>query len=107
MVSACLSRPTELRDTCFENASVSPVCVGAQAGEIAAKRSRFAPMIPRGEEGPAFLGPEIIDRGCLDNFDMQLGSVLELGPLSSDRRHSLSTALDRCNQMAPSDLYRP
>jgi hypothetical protein len=107
MVRACLSRPTESRDVCFESASVSPVCIGSQVGEIAAKRSHFAPMVSRDEEGPAFLGPEIVDRGCLENFDIQLGATLEMGPLTSERRDTLSSQLDRCNQMAPPDLYRP
>ncbi len=107
MVRACLSRPTETRDVCFESASVSPSCVGSQIGEIAAKRSHFAPMISGGDEGPAFLGPEIVDRGCLENFDTSLGSTLEMGQLTSERKNSLSSQLDRCNQMAPSDLYRP
>lgn len=107
MVRACLTRPAESRDVCFESASVSPVCIGSEVGEIAAKRSHFAPMIPPGEEGPAFLGPEMVDRGCLENFDVQLGTTLEMGPLTSERRDSLSSQLDRCNQMAPSDLYRP
>ena len=92
---------------CFESASVSPTCVGSQVGEIATKRSRFSPMMPQGEEGPAFLGPEIVDRGCLESFDVQLGASLEMGPLTSKRRDSLSSQLDRCNQMAPPDLYRP
>lgn len=107
MVRACLSRPADTRDVCFESASVAPACVGSQVGEIAAKRSHFAPMIPGGDEGPAFLGPEIVDRGCLENFDLQLGTTLEMGELTSERKRSLSSQLDRCNQMAPSDLYRP
>jgi|GEM_PF-1578927 hypothetical protein len=107
MVRACLSRPTESRDVCFESASVSPTCIGSQVGEIAAKRSHFAPMMPQGEEGPAFLGPEIVDRGCLGKFDAQLGSTLEIGPLTREQKDSLSSQLDRCNQMAPSELYRP
>ncbi len=107
MMKACLSRPMESRDVCFESASVSPVCIGSKSGEIASKRAHFAPMIPQGEEGPAFLGPEVVDRGCLENFDTQLGTTLERGPLTSERRDSLSSQLDRCNQMAPSDLYRP
>ena len=107
MVKACLSRPTETRDVCFESASVAPACVGSQVGEIAAKRSHFAPMNPGLDEGPAFLGPEVVDRGCLENFDVALGATLEMGPLTTERRKSLSSQLDRCNQMAPSDLYRP
>jgi hypothetical protein len=107
MVRACLSRPTETRDVCFESASVSPSCVGSQTGELASKRSHFAPMIPGGDEGPAFLGPEIVDRGCLENFDTSFGTTLEMGQLTSERKRSLSSQLDRCNQMAPSDLYRP
>jgi hypothetical protein len=107
MVRACLSRATESRDVCFESASVSPVCIGSQVGDIAAKRSHFAPMVSRDEEGPAFLGPQVVDRECLENFDVQLGATLEIGPLTSERRDSLNAQLDRCNQMAPPDLYRP
>jgi hypothetical protein len=107
MVRACLSRPTETRDVCFESASVAPACIGSQVGEIAAQRSHFAPMNPGEDEGPAFLGPEVVDRGCLENFDGALGSTLEMGPLTTERRKSLSSQLDRCNQMAPTDLYRP
>jgi hypothetical protein len=107
LVRACLSRPAESRDVCFESASVSPLCVGSQAGEIAAQRSHFAPMAPKEEEGPAFLGPEVIDRGCLESFDRQLGAMLELGPLNSDGRRILSSQLNRCTQIAPQDLFRP
>ena len=107
MVKACLSRQSESRDVCFESASVSPVCIGSEVGELSAKRSHFAPMIPREAEGPAFLGPEIVDRGCLENFDRQLEITLGMGPLTSELRDSLSSQLDRCNQIAPSDLYRP
>lgn len=107
MVRACLSRPTQSRDACFESASVSPLCIGSHVGEIAGKRSHFAPMVSRDEEGPAFLGPEIVERGCLDDFDVQLGAILEMGYLTSERKDSLSSQLDRCNQIAPLDLYRP
>jgi hypothetical protein len=107
MVRACLSRPTETRDLCFEGASVAPTCVGSLVGEISAKRSHFAPMIAPREEGPAFLGPQIVDRGCLENFDIQLGTTLESGALTSERKNALSSQLDRCTQIAPPDLYRP
>jgi hypothetical protein len=107
MVRACLSRPTDTRDVCFESASVAPVCVGSHAGEIASKRSHFAPTFSGGDEGPAFLGPEIVDRGCLEKFDQQLGATLEIGDLTSERAKSLLSQLQRCNQMAPSNLYRP
>jgi hypothetical protein len=108
LVRGCLSRPTETRDICFESSSASPACIGSQIGEIAAKRSHFAPMMPRDEDGgPAFLGPQAVDRTCLENFDRQLELILDMGPLTSERRRTLSSQLDRCNQMAPSDLYRP
>jgi hypothetical protein len=108
LVRGCLSRPSETRDICFESSSASPACIGSQIGEIAAKRSHFAPMLPRGEnEGPAFLGPQVVDRTCLENFDRQLELTLDMGPLTSERRRTLSSQLDRCNQMAPSDLFRP
>jgi len=107
MVRACLSRASESRDVCFESASVSPACIGSEVGELSAKRSHFAPMLPPEEQGPAFLGPEIVDRGCLENFDRQLEITLGMGPLTSELRDSLSSQLDRCNQVAPSDLYRP
>ena len=108
LVRGCLSRPTETRDVCFESSSASPACIGSQIGEITAKRSHFSPMLPRGEdEGPAFLGPQVVDRTCLENFDRQLELTLDMGPLTSEKRRTLSSQLDRCNQMAPSELYRP
>lgn len=108
MVRGCLTRPTTARDECFEGASASPVCIGSNVGEVASKRSRFAPMIPgKEDEGPAFLGPQVVDRTCLENFDTQLGITLDLGQLSTAKRSSLSSQLDRCNQMAPTDLFRP
>ena len=108
LVRGCLSRPTETRDVCFESSSASPSCIGSQIGELAAKRSHFAPMLPRSaDEGPAFLGPQVVDRTCLENFDRQLELTLDMGPLTTERRRTLSSQLDRCNQMAPSDLFRP
>lgn len=108
MVRGCLSRPTNTRDICFESASASPSCVGSLVGEIAAKRSHFTPLLPEDEEqGPAFLGPQTVDRSCLETFDRELGIALDLGQLTAERRRTLSSQLDRCSQMAPSDLYRP
>lgn len=108
LVRGCLSRPTETRDVCFESSSAAPSCIGSQVGELAAKRAHFAPMIPRSEdEGPAFLGPQVVDEACLESFDRQLEVALDMGPLSAERRRTLSSQLDRCNQMAPSDLFRP
>lgn len=108
LVRGCLSRPTETRDVCFESSSASPSCIGSLIGELAAKRSHFAPMLPRGEdEGPAFLGPQVVDGACLESFDRQLEMALDMGPLTAERRRTLSSQLDRCNQIAPSDLYRP
>ena len=108
MVRGCLSRPTNTRDVCFESASASPACIGSLIGEIAAKRSHFAPLLPGGEgQGPAFLGPQAVDRSCLETFDRQLEIALDLGPLTAEQRRTLSSQLDRCSQMAPSDLYRP
>ena len=108
LVRGCLSRPTETRDVCFESSSASPSCIGSQIGELAAKRSHFAPMLPRSaDEGPAFLGPQVVDEACLESFDRQLEVALDMGPLTAERRRTLSAQLDRCNQIAPSDLYRP
>lgn len=108
LVRGCLSRPTETRDICFESSSASPSCIGSQVGELAAKRSHFAPMRPRSEdEGPAFLGPQVVDGTCLESFDRQLEVALDMGPLTAEQRRTLSSQLDRCNQIAPSDLFRP
>lgn len=108
LVRGCLSRPTNTRDVCFESASASPSCIGSLIGEIAAKRSHFAPLLPEQEEqGPAFLGPQVVDRSCLETFDRQFEITLDQGPLTAEQRRTLSSQLDRCSQIAPSDLYRP
>lgn len=108
MVRGCLSRPSNTRDVCFESASATPACIGSLVGEIAAKRSHFAPLSPGSEdEGPAFLGPQVVDKACIESFDQQLELALDQGPLNTEKRRTLSSQLDRCTQMAPSDLYRP
>ena len=108
MVRGCLSRPTNTRDVCFESASAAPACIGSLIGEITSKRSHFAPVAPGDEdEGPAFLGPRMVDRSCLESFDRQLELALDLGPLTAEQRRTLSSQLDRCGQEAPSNLYRP
>jgi len=108
LIRGCLSRPTSTRDVCFESASSAPACIGSLTGEIAAKRSHFAPVLPEGgDAGPGFLGPQVVDRTCLESFDRQLELALDLGPLNAEQRRTLSSKLDRCTQVAPSDLYRP
>ena len=108
LIRGCLTRSTTSRDLCFQSAAASPLCIGSAIGDIASQRARFSPFISEGEdEGPAFLGPQVSDRSCLDNFDLHLGITLDLGPLTPEKRESLSSQLERCSQPAPSDLYRP
>jgi hypothetical protein len=47
-------------------------------------------------DGPAFLGPQIVDQRCLAQFDTTWSAALVNGVASQESLSSLSAALDQC-----------
>ncbi|MEY4668834.1 MAG: hypothetical protein RL518_1533 [Pseudomonadota bacterium] len=98
LVTACFVSSPEDRDTCIQTASAASVCETSTIHTLVAKRAQFATIKQLPLEGPAFLGPQIVDRRCLEHFDTTWSAALVKGSLSQKSVTSLSAALDECAQ---------
>lgn len=107
LTRGCLARQDTKRDLCLGNTSNAPSCIGSKLGELVTSRAELAPNTAGEDEGPAFLGPRIANRRCLEAFDKHLASALEQSPLTPESIKHLSATLGRCTEEAPSNLYQP
>lgn len=108
MARGCLTRSKSAKDECFRTLSSSPLCVGSEIGELITKRARVSSAYPDSEDaGPGFLGPQILDRPCVDAFDARLRMSMMTGAPASSEMTSLSRFLERCVQPPSPNLYRP
>jgi len=100
----CLTRSGTARETCLSRI----VCSQATFGSLLSKRTQFAPSKAQESlEGPAFLGPQIIDRRCVANFDSALSAALIKGPISAEGVEALNVSLDQCLRSYAPDITRP
>jgi hypothetical protein len=104
----CLTYTGTELESCLHRASSSSNCKGTPLGEVITKRSQLSPGPSSNTiEGPAFLGPQIIDKKCISNFDTELSAGLIKGTLSSDNLEALSISLDQCTRSYAPDITRP
>lgn len=101
LIQDCFAAAAEQRDTCLQTVATNVSCTSSDVGALVTKRAQFSTMKLVPDQGPAFLGPQIIDRRCVTNFDSTWSAALVKGPLSKERLASLSAALDEC---AASDI---
>jgi hypothetical protein len=100
----CLTRSGTARETCLNRIA----CSQATFGSLLSKRTQLAPSTAQDNlEGPAFLGPQIIDRRCVANFDSALSAALIKGPISAEGVEALSVSLDQCLRSYAPDITRP
>jgi hypothetical protein len=97
LIKDCFASATDQRDTCLQTVATDPSCTSSDSGALVTKRSQFSSMkqLPQ-EQGPAFLGPQIINRRCVTNFDTAWSAALVKGSLSKETLASLTAALDEC-----------
>lgn len=104
----CLVSASEQRDSCLQTVAASSACASSSLGALVAKRAQFTGVQLSAEEhGPAFLGPQIINRRCVDNFDTAWSASLVKGPLSQETITRLSKSLDECAPADSTTLPRP
>ena len=107
-VRECVIRAKDSQDRCFLEASTNPVCANNPLATLSAKRWAMTPSRPSGlEAAPAFLGPQLIDQACLENFDLELSSTLLRGEPSSDTVKQLEAKLLGCKRTVPNNIFRP
>lgn len=96
-IKDCFVSANDQRDSCLQTVATHATCTGSELGTLVTKRSQF-PSIKQNiqDQGPAFLGPQILDRRCVANFDTAWSAALVKGSLSTETVTSLTAALDEC-----------
>ena len=96
LITTCFVASPADRDECIQTASATSTCETSALHPLISKRAQFATIKDFPQEGPAFLGPQIVDQRCLSQFDTTWSAALVNGSLSRESLSSLSAALDEC-----------
>jgi hypothetical protein len=97
LIKDCLVSATEQRDACLQTVATHESCTSSYIGALLKKRVQVSGSVELSvEQGPAFLGPRIINKRCVANFDTAWSAALVKGPISKERMASLSSALEEC-----------
>ena len=108
LIRDCFARSDSDLSNCFYSAAKHPFCEGSDLGKLAYKRWSMSPSQGGNENAPpAFLGPQLVDRECLSNFDNQWSSELIRGGISKDTLKKLEAKIDSCKKDTSIDLLRP
>jgi len=107
LVAECFESFEVERSRCFFSASNHPFCDGTPLGELTHQRWMISPDLAPGRGAQMFLGPQLVDKECLENFDnLWLGMLLNEKSISS-KIPSLTTSLETCKKEISHDLSRP
>lgn len=108
LIQECFASANDARGACFERASKNALCQHSDLGVLAAKRAQFSSTGPsENDDGPAFLGPQIINTRCVTNFDHAWSASLISGIPSKEELSILATTLQGCALGNNPELPRP
>jgi hypothetical protein len=109
LVKECFAYSGAERESCFKAVSIHSFCSETSAGALATKRSQFSSLTPPEEDGdgPSFIGQQLVDRPCVDNFDNAWSGALVKGSVSQEQYQALENNLRQCSRAPSSDLFRP
>jgi hypothetical protein len=108
MIEECFASSGQERANCFHGAATNSTCEGTSLGKLAYKRWVMSPIKLPGFDSPsAFLGPQVVDQKCLDNFDNQFSSEIVRGDMSETQIAKLDSNIDSCKKEIANDIMRP
>lgn len=108
LVKECFAQTGSARDVCFNSAATHSGCRDSETGKLAASRAEMSALVPDdGEAGPSLLGPDLVDRECIRNFDSSWMASVVKGPPSAETTSHLRKALQACARKSASDVMRP
>jgi hypothetical protein len=108
LAKECFAYAGDARESCFNAVSGHPFCRETRTGQLAAKRAQFSSLVPpNDQDGPSFLGPNLVNRDCLHNFDNAWSVGLINGNSSAEEHQALERNLRRCARVPSSDILRP
>lgn len=95
LITACFVSAPDERDGCIQSAAVAQACRSSELHDLVEKRAQLSLI----DQGPAFLGPQTVDRRCLARFDTAWSAALVNGALTRGSAASLSAALQECSKV--------
>ena len=109
LVKECFAYSQEAeRTNCFYTSAKHPYCSGSRLADLAMKRWSLSSETPESGEGAsALLGPELVDKSCLSNFDSAWSARLVQGDESADTIRTLSGQLSSCSAEPALEGIRP
>lgn len=108
MVKNCFVSSDDEKSKCFFSTSKHPFCEGSALGSLVFKRWAMVPHKVQGIQAPpALLGPQLIDKVCISEFENKLSATLQQNKISSDSMQSLDRFLDSCSREISDRLARP
>jgi hypothetical protein len=108
LVKECFGHDRSERDTCFKTVSTDPYCSDSETSKLAAKRADMSALVPDDADvGPSLLGPDLVDRQCIKNFDSAWMAALVKGLPSAETSSQLQQSLQACAKKSASDVMRP
>lgn len=103
----CLVQTLEQRELCLSSSVTTALCSQSNLLELLNTRVSFSSVDTHDAEGPAFLGPKVIDKNCVAHFDTALTGALVKGPLSADAVTSFELSITSCAKRETPELTRP
>ncbi len=108
LAKECFAYSGNERETCFKAVSTHSFCRDTKTGALAAKRAQFSSLTPpQDQDGPSFLGPNLVNRSCVENFDNAWSVELITGGSNVEGYDALEKSLSKCAQVPSSDILRP
>ncbi|MCB0352929.1 MAG: hypothetical protein KDD64_05365 [Bdellovibrionales bacterium] len=110
LVKDCFSAEDKDRSNCFFSASRHPFCEGTSLGKVTYQRWIMSPYHTGiDQDAPGFLGPRLVDKECLANFDSQfMGKLLDAENSAALELFSgLEAELLKCSKEISQELTRP
>lgn len=108
LVRECFVYKDAARDNCFHSVAKHSFCFNSETSNLATRRAELSALVPNDNEaGPSLLGPQLVDRDCVLNFDNAwLGSLVKGAP-APDTYSTLRQSLEACARPPASDMIRP
>ncbi|WKZ56149.1 MAG: hypothetical protein QY326_05260 [Bdellovibrionota bacterium] len=103
IMQECFAENGVSRSQCLNAAARHSVCAHSDLRHLAAERWAIA---PEQNQAPAFTGPQIVDKSCLENFDNKWSSMLIARGITQAAIETLRHELQSCRQEAPLDFPR-
>jgi hypothetical protein len=123
LLRECFSYHGYNRSNCFFTTATHPFCDGSELGSLAYRRWVLSPgsesakedstgetILPSGHSETAvqaFLGPQIVDRACIEKSDELLQSSLRIDSIALDTVRKIAAGLEGCRRDLGLELRRP